>query len=194
MSGLPRGKGSVPVKSRGTAGMADVSGKPETVRVALAEGYVHLSAHAWNMVRDGKIPKGDVEAVSRVAGIMAAKATPGILPLCHPVPLFSVRVDVSLPRRGIIRVEAEVGTVARTGVEMEALVAVAAAALCVYDMVKPVDRSASVTGIRLLRKTGGKSGDYSTPLRKRPRRSRSASRDASDDSPAERGRGPKRSR
>lgn len=174
--------------------MADISGKSETVRLALAEGRVLLSADAWEKVRDGKIPKGEVESVSRVAGIMAAKATPGILPLCHPVPISAVRVDVSLPRRGVIRVEAEVEAVARTGVEMEALVAVAAAALCVYDMVKPVDRSASIHGIRLLRKTGGKSGDYSVPVRKRRRRSRSASRDASDDSPAERGRGPKRSR
>lgn len=153
MSGMPRGKGSAPVKFRGTAGMADISGKSETVRAALAEGYVHLSARAWGMVRDGKIPKGDVEAVSRVAGIMAAKGTPGILPLCHPIPISSVRVDLYLLRRGIIRVEAEVWTVARTGVEMEALVAASVAALTVYDMAKAVDKGMVIEDVRLLAKS-----------------------------------------
>ena len=182
------------MKPRGKATMADVSGKTETAREATAEGYVHLSTAAWDLVKKGRIPKGDVEAVSRVAGIMAAKATPVILPLCHPLPLSSVRVDLSFPRRGVIRVEAEAKTVSRTGVEMEALVAVAAAALCVYDMVKPVDRSLTVTGVRLLRKTGGKSGDYAAPVREKPRRRASASLRASVVSSEERGRGPKRSR
>ncbi|MBF8259413.1 MAG: molybdenum cofactor biosynthesis protein C, partial [Actinobacteria bacterium] len=107
-----------------------------------------------------EIPKGDVLGVARVAGIMAAKSTPRILPLCHPLPLASVAVDFSLSAPGKVRIVAVVRTVAPTGVEMEALTAVSAAALCIYDMAKPVDRSIEITGIRLLRKTGGKSGDY----------------------------------
>ena len=182
------------VKTGRNAEMVDVSGKPETAREALAEGYVHLSATAWNMVKRGKIPKGNVEAVSRVAGIMAAKSASGILPLCHPVPISAVRVDLSFPRRGVVRVEAEARAVARTGVEMEALVAVTTAALCLYDMVKPVDRSMTITGVRLLRKTGGKSGDYAAPDRSRSRRSASAGPHASGESPARRRRGPKRAR
>lgn len=180
------------MREKGKAAMADISGKPGTAREAVAEGRVFLSRPAWEMVRAGDIPKGDVFAVARVAGILAAKDTPGILPLCHPIPLASVRVDLSLAGPGEVRIEAAVKTVAPTGVEMEALTAVAAAALCVYDMVKPVDRSIEISGIRLLRKTGGKSGDYLAAGASR--RSRTARRAASRDSAGESGAGPKRSR
>lgn len=176
--------------------MADISGKPATGREAVAEGFVLLSPSSWRMVREGKIPKGDVLAVARIAGIMAAKATPRILPLCHPIPLAQATVDFSLPGTGRIRVTSRVRTVAPTGVEMEALTAVSAAALCVYDMVKPVDRGIEITGIRLLSKTGGKSGDYFAPApgRRNSRPSRPARKDASRNSEGESGRRPKRSR
>jgi len=176
--------------------MADISGKPATEREAVAEGWVLLSPSSWRMVRGGKVPKGDVLAVARVAGIMAAKATPRILPLCHPIPLSQATVDFSLPETGRIRVVSCVRAVAPTGVEMEALTAVSAAALCIYDMVKPVDRGIEITGIRLLRKTGGKSGDYLVPAPggRISRPSRSASRAASRNSPGESGRAAKRSR
>lgn len=184
--------------------MADVSGKPATVREAVAEGRVFLSPAAWAMVKGGTIPKGDVFAVARVAGIAAAKDTPRILPLCHPLPLSAVRVDLELTRRGEVRIEAAVRTEAPTGVEMEALCAVAAAALCVYDMVKPVDRSIEIGGVRLLRKSGGRGGPYAAPARPArsaagaaratSRRSRAASRAASRVSSGERGRAPNRSR
>src|SRR5512134_1527858 len=118
------------------ASMADVTGKRPTGRDATAEGFVRLSPDAWEMIGAGTVPKGDVLGVSRVAGIMAAKATPGLLPLCHPSPLSSVSVAFTLPERGEVRIEARARTVARTGVEMEALTAVAAAALCIYDMMK----------------------------------------------------------
>ncbi len=176
----------------GKATMADIGGKPPTAREAVAEGWVHLSRDAWRMVRDGKIPKGDVFAVARVAGILAAKETPRLLPLCHPIPLSSVRVDLALAGPGEVRIETTVRTVAATGVEMEALVAVGAAALCVYDMVKPVDRSIEISGIRLLRKTGGKSGDYRAGGASR--RSRPARQAASRASAADKGSRPKRSR
>lgn len=175
--------------------MADVSAKEGTVRTAVAEGRVFLSRPAWKMVKRGEIPKGDVLSVARVAGISAAKETARILPLCHPLPIEAVRVDLSLPSPGQVRIESEVKTCAKTGVEMEALTAVAAAALCVYDMAKPVDRSIRIEGIRLLRKSGGKSGDYAAPgPEESPRRRVSASRAASRTSLPGRGAGPKRSR
>ncbi|MBS1244132.1 MAG: moaC [Deltaproteobacteria bacterium] len=178
----------------GPVRMADVSGKVATAREAIAEGWVLLSREAWEGIRDGRMAKGDVPAVARVAGILAAKDTPRLLPLCHPLPLSSVAVEVTLPLRGVLRVEATVRTAAPTGVEMEALCAVAAAALCVYDMAKPVDRAIRIEGIRLLRKTGGKSGDYVAPPAEIPRRSRSASRNASSRASGASGAGPKRSR
>ena len=178
----------------GRVRMADVSGKEATIREAVAEGWVFLSGVAWEMIRGGRMAKGDVAAVARVAGIMAAKDTPRLLPLCHPIPLASVAVEVTLPRRGALRLESTVRTVAPTGVEMEALAAVAAAALCVYDMAKPVDRGIRIEGIRLLRKTGGESGDYLASPPRAPRRSLPASPKASSRSAGERGHGPKRSR
>jgi cyclic pyranopterin phosphate synthase len=178
----------------GDARMADISGKRETARRAVAEGWAILSPDSWKMLRDGKIPKGDVLGVARVAGILAAKDTPRLLPLCHPIPLASVKVDLSLPAEGRVRIEAEVKTVAPTGVEMEALAAVAAAALCVYDMCKPVDKGIEITGIRLLEKSGGKSGDYHAPPREIEAVKRSASRRASARAAAGKGDAPKRSR
>jgi len=178
----------------GRVRMADVSGKEATVRESVAEGWVILSGAAWEMIRGGRMAKGDVATVARVAGILAAKDTPRLLPLCHPIPLTSVGVEVTLPRRGALRVESTVRTVATTGVEMEALVAVAAAALCVYDMAKPVDQGIRIEGIRLLRKTGGKSGDYLARAPRAPRRRLTASPKTSSRSAGERGRGPKRSR
>lgn len=186
----------------GEVRMADVSGKGETARAAAAEGWVRLSVPAWERLRDGSVPKGDVLAVARVAGIQAAKETSRILPLCHPLFLSSVRVDLALGSPGEVRVEAEARTTAPTGVEMEALCAVAAAALCVYDMMKPLDKAIEVGGIRLLRKSGGKSGDYAAPPRRRApsagagsteRVSSSASRSASRRPAGGSGASPKRS-
>lgn len=182
------------MQAGGSVRMADVSGKDPTTREAVAEGWVLLSAKAWERIRDGRMAKGDVPAVAKVAGIQAAKETSRILPLCHPLPISAVSVEVTLPGRGILRVEAAVRTVAATGVEMEALCAVTAAALCVYDMAKPVDRAIRIEGIRLLRKTGGKSGDYAASPSEMPRRSLSARRNASSRSSRGIGPGPKRSR
>lgn len=176
------------------ARMADLSGKPATAREAVAEGWVLLSRSAWGRIARGKMPKGDVLGVAQVAGILAAKATPRLLPLCHPIPLSHVSVDFLLPAPGKVRIEATVSTVASTGVEMEALCAVSAAALCVYDMAKPLDRGIVIEGIRLVRKTGGKSGDYLAPERGISRPSRPASRAASRNSAGGRGKAPNRSR
>jgi cyclic pyranopterin phosphate synthase len=187
--------------------MADVSAKGETARAAVAEGWVLLPLPAWERLKAGTVPKGDVFAVARVAGIQAAKETSRILPLCHPLFLSSVRVELSLGAPGEVRVEAEAKTTARTGVEMEALCAVTAAALCVYDMLKPLDKGIRIDGVRLLRKSGGKSGDYAAPEEggRRPsgaaaarrggtaRASSAASDSSSRRSPAAGGAGPKRS-
>jgi cyclic pyranopterin phosphate synthase len=192
--GRPYGERRKNVTTRGKASMADVSGKGKTAREAVAEGWIRISLEAWEMVRAGTIPKGDVLCVARVAGIAAAKETPRLLPLCHPLPLAQAAVDLFLPSPGKIRIEARVKAVAETGVEMEALTAVSAAALCVYDMAKPVDRSMEITGIRLLRKTGGKSGTYEASDVRIARPNRSARSEDSRTSPGERGMGPKRSR
>ncbi len=184
------------MKKPGTVVMADITGKEASERAAAAEGWVFLARNSWNMVRAGSLPKGDVLAAARIAGIMAAKETPRILPLCHPIPLSRVEVDLDLPAPGRIRIESRARALAPTGVEMEALTAVTVAALCVYDMVKPVDRGIEISGIRLLRKSGGKSGDYLAPERARriSLPSRSASRADSRKRSGGRGRAPKRSR
>ena len=137
--------------------MVDVGGKADTERVAVARGEVRLSESTLALVREGRAAKGDVLAVARVAGIMAAKKTPDLVPLCHPIMLTSVKVDFSFREWGI-EVEARTSTVGPTGVEMEALTAVTVAALTVYDMLKSVERGARITNIRLVRKEGGKSG------------------------------------
>lgn len=141
--------------------MVDVSGKPETARVAVAEGHVRMSADCYRMVADGKARKGDVLAVARLAGIMGAKRTSDLIPLCHPLQISKVSLDLALDEAlPGVRIEARVKTTGQTGVEMEALTAVSTAALTVYDMVKAVDKGMEIGGIRLLLKEGGKSGRY----------------------------------
>jgi len=147
--------------SQGRAVMVDVAAKPETERRATAEGRVVMAPETLRVIRDGQVKKGDVLAVARLAGIMAAKRTPDLIPLCHPLPLASVSVDLepddSLPG---VKITATVGLTGRTGVEMEALTAVSVAALTVYDMCKAIDRAMRIEAIRLLRKEGGRSGLY----------------------------------
>lgn len=142
--------------------MVDVSAKPETERVAVADGHVRISAAARRAIRDRAIAKGDPLQVARIAGIQAAKRTSEWIPLCHPLPLTRVDVDLE-PRRDGYRIVARVATVGRTGVEMEALVAVSAAALALYDMLKAVDRAIVIGPIQLREKRGGRSGDYRRP-------------------------------
>ncbi len=144
---------------RGAARMVDVGSKPVTERRAIARGVLRLSPKTLALVRSGKTKKGDVLAAARIAGIMAAKRTSELVPLTHPLPLTHVAVDFSLRRTGI-EVEATVATTARTGVEMEALAAVSVAGLTLYDMLKSVERGARLTDIRLVEKTGGKSGTF----------------------------------
>lgn len=147
------------VRADGSAHMVDVTEKNETTRTAVAEGYIVTRADVIEKIFDADLPKGDALPVARVAGIMAAKKTPEIIPLCHPLPLGKITIDFERhPDR--IRIEALVKTRGVTGVEMEALTAVSGAALTVYDMIKAVDKQAVLTGIRVLEKTGGKSGDW----------------------------------
>jgi len=145
----------------GRARMVDVSAKPETLRVATAEATVHMQAVTFRRIMDRTIEKGDVLGVAQVAGIQAAKRTGELIPMCHPLALTAVEMEF-LPdaRRHCIRVRATARLVGRTGVEMEALVAAATAALTIYDMCKAVDRAMTVTDLRLLYKTGGKSGTF----------------------------------
>ena len=147
------------VDARGEARMVDVSAKPVTVREAVARGRVTMSREAVRLVRAGALKKGDPLQVARLAGIMAAKRTSELIPLCHPLPLSHVDVDLT-PRADGYDVEARARTSARTGVEMEALTAVAVAALTIYDMVKAVDRAMVIGEIRLVEKSGGRSGHY----------------------------------
>src|SRR5438045_1684825 len=139
--------------------MVDVGDKPDTERVAIARGEIRLSEGTLALVREGRAAKGDVLAVARVAGIMAGKKTSELIPLCHPIMLTSVKVDFTFTDWGI-EVEARTATTGPTGVEMEALTVVSVAALTVYDMLKAVERGASITDIRLLHKEGGKSGTW----------------------------------
>lgn len=141
--------------------MVAVGKKPETERVAVARGRVRMSSEARSRVLSGA-EKGDVLAAARVAGILAAKRTAELVPLCHPLPLNSVSVGFRLLSDGV-EAEARVETVARTGVEMEALTAVAVACLTIYDMLKAYDRGMTIEGIRLVAKSGGRSGEYRRP-------------------------------
>lgn len=151
----------------GAARMVDVSDKPATVREAKAEAVILLSAEAYKEVRSGRAPKGDVLAAARLAGIMAAKKTADLIPLCHPIPLTKANVIIeAIVERHAFRVVASVKTNASTGVEMEALTAAAIAALTLYDMVKGIDRAATIEMVRLLAKSGGKSGTYRATARK----------------------------
>lgn len=149
---------------QGNAHMVDVGGKAVTDRLAVAEGAVRMAAETLAMIVEGRAKKGDVLGVARLAGIMAAKKTSDLIPLCHPLALTKVSLDLepdaSLPG---VRIRATVGTSGQTGVEMEALTAVCVAGLTVYDMVKAVDKAMVIEGVRLMLKEGGKSGRFVAP-------------------------------
>lgn len=156
----PEPPGLTHVDARGRASMVDVSQKAATLRRAVAEATVNVTAEVRDLVLTGKLPKGEALAVARVAGIQAGKDTARLVPLCHPVPLTHLSVDFEPCGAAAIRIVTEARTVAPTGVEMEALVAASAAALCLYDMVKGRCRGASITDLRLLQKSGGRSGEW----------------------------------
>jgi cyclic pyranopterin phosphate synthase len=152
--------------AEGDARMVDVSDKPTTVRRAVATATVRMQAATLELIRSGQAAKGDVLAVARIAGIMAAKRTAELIPLCHPLPITAVAVSFTLAAPdaapSVVTVEAEVKTSGQTGVEMEALTAASVAALTIYDMVKAVDRGMVIENLRLLHKSGGKSGVWSS--------------------------------
>ncbi len=143
----------------GSARMVDVGAKSVTARQAVAEGRITMSPEAVAAIRAGSVQKGDVLAVARVAGIMAAKKTSDLIPLCHPLPLSKVEIDLALDAEGVTAT-ATAATAGQTGVEMEALAAVTVTLLTVYDMAKALDKRMTIGDIRLLSKTGGKSGDW----------------------------------
>jgi cyclic pyranopterin monophosphate synthase len=145
----------------GAAHMVDVGGKPVTAREAVARGRITMSAEAAAAIRDGSVKKGDVLATARIAGIMAAKKTAELIPLCHPLPLTRVAINLDLDEGGVTAT-ATAATEGKTGVEMEALTAVSVALLTLYDMAKALDRAMMIGDIRLIAKTGGKSGDWHT--------------------------------
>lgn len=148
----------------GAAHMVDVTGKPVTVRRAIARGYVAMAPETLALIQTGGAAKGDVLAVARLAGIMAAKRTADLIPLCHPLPLGKVSVDLLADAAaGRVLIEAAVATTSQTGVEMEALTAVSVASLTIYDMLKAVDRGMVIGGIRLSLKEGGTSGRIEAP-------------------------------
>ena len=146
---------------KGDAHMVDVSDKAVTARIAVATGHVRMAPATYQIIAEGRAKKGDVLAVARLAGIMGAKKTPDLIPLCHPLPVTKVAVELTLDAiLPGVRIEATVKTTGQTGVEMEALTAVSTAALTVYDMAKAVDKEMEVGGIRVLLKDGGKSGRF----------------------------------
>jgi len=147
--------------AKGDAHMVDVSDKAVTSRVAVAEGFIRMAQETYEIITEGRAKKGDVIGVARLAGIMGAKKTPELIPLCHPLPVTKVAVELTpAPDLPGLRIEATVKTTGQTGVEMEALTAVSTAALTVYDMAKAVDKAMEITGIRVMLKDGGKSGRY----------------------------------
>jgi len=146
---------------RGAAHMVDVSDKDVTARVAVAEGHIRMAPQTLDLIAEGRAKKGDVLSVARLAGIMGAKKTPDLIPLCHPLPMTKVAVELTLdPDLPGVRIEGTVKTTGQTGVEMEALTAVSVAALTVYDMAKAADKAMEIGGIRVILKDGGKSGRY----------------------------------
>src|SRR5512135_3725675 len=152
--------------------MIDVGAKPKTERVAVARGFVSMAPATLARIRRGDVEKGDVLAAARLAGVMAAKRTPDLIPLCHPIALSSVEVELS-PRSGGVEVTATVRTTDRTGVEMEALAAVAAACLTVYDMLKRYERGMRIEAVELIEKSGGRTGRWVRPRpARRPARAR----------------------
>jgi cyclic pyranopterin phosphate synthase len=147
--------------AEGRARMVDVGAKSETARTARAEGSIRMSAQALAAVESNAVAKGDVIAVARIAGIMAAKKTAELIPLCHPLPLTDAGVDIDVDRAlPGLRVSAWASTQGKTGVEMEALTAASVALLTIYDMAKAIDRAMEISGVRLTEKRGGKSGDW----------------------------------
>ncbi|MGA2815737.1 MAG: cyclic pyranopterin monophosphate synthase MoaC [Xanthobacteraceae bacterium] len=161
MNAVARGKNLTHLGARGEARMVDVLAKPATKREAVAEGRVLMQSATLDMVRKGNAKKGDVLGTARIAGIMAAKRTHELIPLCHPLAISQVEVDLTPDAKlpGIV-VKARVKVAGQTGVEMEALTAVAVACLTIYDMVKAVERGMRIEGIRLVEKSGGRSGHY----------------------------------
>jgi cyclic pyranopterin phosphate synthase len=144
----------------GASRMVDVGPKAETARTARASALVRMTPETLRLVRDKAVAKGDVLEVARLAGIMAAKKTADLIPLCHPLPLTAVRLEFTFPAADAVRIEATVSVFARTGVEMEALTAVSVAALTVYDMCKAADRGMTIEAVRLEEKDGGRSGHF----------------------------------
>jgi cyclic pyranopterin phosphate synthase len=144
----------------GRASMVDVGHKPDTERIAIARGEVHMKKETFDLIRDGQIKKGDVLTIAQIAGITASKRTSDLIPLCHPLPLSKIDVDLALDESlpGVV-ITATVKTVGKTGVEMEALTAVSVAALTVYDMAKAAEKTMRIQNIRLIEKHGGQSGD-----------------------------------
>ena len=150
--------------AQGQAHMVDVAAKPLTHRVAVAEGTIRMQRTTFDLIRQGQARKGDVIGIARIAAIMAAKKTPELIPLCHPLPLTSVAVDFEMVEAGpAVRCVVTAETVGNTGVEMEALTAVQVGLLTIYDMCKAADRGMEMTGVRLLEKQGGKSGHWVAP-------------------------------
>lgn len=149
------------IDADGRADMVDVGAKPETDRIAIAEGRVIMKHDTLQLIKAGVMKKGDVLTIARIAGIMAAKKTSELIPLCHPIPLNKIAVDIELDEaNSVVHIQATARTTGKTGVEMEALTAVNVAALTIYDMAKAVDRGMRITDIRLLEKRGGVHGDY----------------------------------
>ena len=147
--------------AKGDAHMVDVSDKAVTARIAIAEGHIKMTAQTYDIITKGRAKKGDVIGIARLAGIMGAKRTADLIPLCHPLPISKVSVDLTAdPDLPGLRITATVKTTGQTGVEMEALTAVSTCALTVYDMSKAVDKSMEIGGIRVVLKDGGKSGRY----------------------------------
>jgi cyclic pyranopterin phosphate synthase len=144
----------------GRAAMVDVSGKAETSRIAIARGRIVMAPETLALIEAGQVGKGDVLGVARLAGIMAAKRTSDLIPLCHPLMISKVTVDLTLVAPGAVAIEATVKVTGQTGVEMEALTAVTVAALTVYDMCKAADRGMRIEAVQLIHKSGGKSGTY----------------------------------
>jgi len=166
------------IDAEGRARMVDVSGKASTAREALAEGFVTMAPETLALAVSGTGKKGDVRAVAEIAGVMAAKKTSDLIPLCHPLALTDLVVSITPDRAGgVLRIRAEAATTGQTGVEMEAMTAASVAALTVYDMVKGVERGVQIQGVRLVSKTGGKSGTWvrhdpageAAPVHARPR-------------------------
>jgi len=161
MAKSPQSGGLTHFDAQGQAHMVDVSNKAVTARIAVAAGWVSMAQATYDMISEGRAKKGDVLGIARLAGIMGAKKTADLIPLCHPLPITSVTVDLTLdPALPGVQITATVKTTGQTGVEMEALTAVSTAALTVYDMIKAVDKAMEIGGIRVMLKDGGKSGKY----------------------------------